>query len=771
MREKISFNKNWRFHKGDVASFLPSNKVVVYYSAKTERELSGPASRNYSIDDFTNEEWSNVDLPHDFVVGEQPERQYNEGLGFVPYDNAWYVKKFKLTEDDRDKRITLYFEGVATHSTVYLNGCLLKRNFTGYTPFEVDITDVLDFDKENTLSVYVNTEHHEGWWYEGGGIYRNVWLIKTEKVSIDLYGVYAAPRITDGGKWIVDTELTLRNDSIDKCSVGVIGEIFDIRGKFVARTEISCDVRAKDKNVINYAFTVENPDLWSPEVPSQYVMRTRLFDNGKEIDSYDIKFGFRTVVADAKKGLFINGKHYKIQGVCGHADCGLMGKAVPDNIHRYKVELIKEMGANGYRTTHYPQAEALMDALDANGFIVMNEVRWFESTEDGVEQLKTLVKRDRNRPGVVFWSIGNEEPHHVTEVGRRISQRLLSEVRRLDKTRYVMTAINITPENATVCDELDVIGVNYCWDAYSAVHEKYPDKPVISSENCATGTTRGWYFDNEASKAFISAYDHDTNEMYKSREYTWKFISERDWMLGGYQWIAFEHRGEAMWPRLCSQSGAIDLFLQKKDAFYQNMSHWTEKPMVHILPHWNFKGLEGEPITVFAYTNTSAVELFVNGKSFGKKNIERFGHGEWSVPYEYGKIEAVAYDGEKIVARDLRVTSGRAIALRLNLDTENISANGEDIAIFSCFAVDEDGNEVYDAEPFVRFSSNEFGTIYSTGSDITDHTSIFLSERKMRAGRISVAVKLSDKEGKLKIYAHSDGLESAVIYVNLRKEI
>ena len=768
MREKISFNKNWKFHKGDIDVFLPSNKAAVYYAAKTERELSGPASRDYNTGDYASEEWEIVDLPHDFVITEAPERKYNEGLGFLPYKNAWYIKRFELSEADRQKRLVIYFEGIATHSTVYLNGCLLKRNFTGYTGFEVDITDVVDFDRENTLAVYVNTEHHESWWYEGGGIYRNVWLIKTNEISVDLYGLYAMPKKTETDTWRVNAELTLRNDRAVDGKISVLGEIIDADGNTVAAANLECEVERKNKGVFNYEFFVDSPSLWSPDTPIQYTMRARLFENGIEIDRYEVKFGFRTVVADPAKGLFINGKHYKIQGVCGHADCGLMGKAVPDNIHRYKVELIKEMGANGYRTSHYPQAEALMDALDANGFIVMDEVRWFESTDEALAQLEALVKRDRNRPGVIFWSLGNEELFHVTEKGRRIAQRMFSVLKRLDSSRLVMTAINITPENATVCDELDVIGVNYCWEAYAAVHEKFPDKPVISSENCATGTTRGWYFDNDPSKAFISAYDHHSSEIYMSREYTWKFISERDWMMGGYQWIAFEHRGEAVWPRLCSQSGAIDLFLQKKDAFYQNQSHWTKLPMVHLLPHWNFKGLEGENIPVFAYTNASEAELFVNGKSYGRKKIEKFGHGEWLVPYAPGKIEVVAYDGDKIVARDEKITSGAAKTLRLTLDSKDISANGEDIAIFSCYAVDEDGNEVYDASPTVSFSANEYGKIYSTGSDITDHTSIFLSTRRMRAGRIGVAVKLADKKGELKVYAHSDGLDSAVITVDVK---
>lgn len=767
MREKIKLDRDWWFHKGDFTEDFPNKKSPAYLSAKTERALWGPAWKNYDVKAFRADMWKKVDLPHDYVIKETPDEKYNEALGFFPYHNAWYIKKFTLEPSDRDRRITLFFEGVATHATVYVNGCLMKHNFCGYTSFEVDITDVVCCDAENTVAVYVNTEHHEGWWYEGGGIYRHVWLVKTDLLSVDLWGVFAKPVTAADGSWTVKTETTVRNDSARRKSVTVVGEILDSDGNAVARSHASGLVREKDKKLFSYSFDVSAPNLWSPDTPVQYTMRTHVFNGKKETDCYDVKFGFRSVTVDSKKGLFINGKHYKIKGLCGHADCGLTGKAVPDNIHRYKVELMKQMGANGYRTTHYPQAEALMDALDENGFIVMDETRWFESTDEGKAQLEMLMKRDRNRPSVIFWSIGNEEPHHATEVGLKITQTLMAYARRLDDSRFITSAVTHSPDKATVFDELEVPGINYRWETYTAVHEKYPEKAIVSSENCATGTTRGWYADDDPKKAFLPAYDRDTNNQFKSREYTWKYIAERDWMLGGFQWIAFEHRGEATWPRLCSQSGAVDLFLQKKDAFYQNKSHWTDEPMVHLLPHWNFRGMEGEPIKVFAYTNVSRLELFLNGKSLGEKNIEPYGHGEWTVPYEAGKIDVLAYDGERVVAHDSRVTAGEPKKLKLTLDSKDIHANGEDIAIVSCYTTDADGNEVHTATPEVTFFTNTLGSIYSTGSDITDHTTLFSSTRKMRAGRIGVAVKLGATAGTLKVYAQSEGLETAVLSVDI----
>ncbi len=771
MREIINFDNDWMFHKGDIETTVVSQKDPIYLAAKTERKLVGPASREYDTYLKAHEVWRKVSIPHDFIIDGDVDKDNNEGLGFYDYPNAWYRKKFFLDKSDSNRRITLLFEGVATHATVYVNGCLMKHNFCGYTTFEVDITDVAIFGEENTVAVYVETDSHEGWWYEGGGIYRHVRLIKTSLVSVDLWGVFAKPVYSGDGEWTVKTETTVRNDSCTRKSVKILGEILDSDGNVVATAESGGMVGEKDKKCFKYSFKVTSPALWSPDTPTQYTMRTRILNGKTECDLYDVKFGFRTLRIDPQKGLFINDVHYKIKGVCGHADFGLSGKAVPDNIHRYKVALMKEMGANGYRTSHYPQAEALMDALDENGFIVMNETRWFESTDEGKAQLEMLMKRDRNRPGVVFWSLGNEEPHFTTETGRRVAQSLKAFARRLDDSRFITTAVSHTPDKATVYDEFTVMGINYNWDAYNAVHEKYDDKAVVSSENCATSTTRGWYFPPNLEKAFLPAYDRDTDEQFKSREYTWKFIDERDWLIGGYQWIAFEHRGEAKWPRLCSQSGAIDLFMQKKDAFYQNMSHWSEKSMVHLLPHWNFVGFEGEPFKVVAYTNLPRLELFLNGESLGVKEIEKHGHGEWTVPYTPGTLEVFGYDAEgKKIVSEKKVTSGAPKKLMLTLETKDISANGEDLAVVSCYTVDENGNEVYDATPVVDFFTNDLGKIYSTGSDITDHECIYATKRRMRAGRIGVAVKVGNEAGELKVYAESAGLERAVLTVNLEKK-
>ena len=771
MKQTINFDKGWKFHRGDLNTEIPPYKGITYTSAKTERALIGPACRNYIIPnpfsaraEHKLEVWETVDLPHDYLIGDTPDPQYNESRGFCRYDNAWYIKRFTLEEGDESKRISILFEGVAIYATVYVNGCLMKHNFCGYTSFEVDITDVVRFGEDNVISVYINNKQHEGWWYEGAGIYRHVHLIKSELVSVDLWGVFACPKHIEKDIWKVPTETTVRNDDFSRRRVKVKGEILTKDGELVAVSEASGLIDGKKKRAFNYSFDVTAPELWSPDTPVRYIMRTTVYSGEKAVDVNEVKFGFRTFCMDPDKGLFINGKHYKIKGMCGHENNGLTGKAVPDNIQRYRVQKMKEMGANGYRCSHYPQSEALMEALDESGFIVMDETRWFESTEEGLEQMTMVMKRDRNRPCVFFWSLGNEEPFHITEQGRRIYRTMLAHARTLDTSRAFLTAVTHSPREATVFDDADLIGINYKWNHYDDVRRKYPNKPFLAAECCATGTTRGWYYPSDASRGLISAYDADANTQLVSREKTWKFIDSREWVMGGYQWISFDHRGEAVWPRLSSQSGAFDMFFQKKDAFYQNLSHWSEKPMVHLLPHWNFRGMEGHPISVWAYTNAEKVELFLNGKSMGVRQIEKNGHGEWSVPYEAGNIEAFAYIGNKLVATDKKQTTGKGYKLMLRQET---TSNAGDTVLISCYVVDKDGNEVPDASPTVDFSAGGLAKIIATGSGVTDHNSIKLPIRKMWMGRITVALKADDVQGKATLFAHAEDLESAVLDIDI----
>lgn len=778
MRQKLNFNEDWYFHKGDINFVTPDYKAYVYMSAKTERMQTGPACRHYAVTmdewggkkEMKGEKWEKVNLPHDFLVNQKPTEDSNGSFGYLPKGNGWYIKNFSLDEKDFEKRITLFFEGVATEAIIYVNGCIVKRNFSGYSPFEVDITDFVKFDEPNRVAVYTKTKDvHEGWWYEGAGIYRSVWLVKTYPIAVDLWGLYVRPEKHEDG-WQVCVETTVRNDFYEDKEIVLSGEIIDADGSIVGAFTQMDTIASAGLTTITSNVSVGAPKLWSPNTPHLYIARVRVIENGEEKDCYQTRFGFRTYFIDPNKGLFINGKHYFIKGVCGHADCGIFGKAVPDSVHRYKVQLLKEMGANGYRTAHYMQAEALMDALDENGFIVMDETRWFSSDEESVRQLEMLVKRDRNRPSVFFWSVGNEEPHHITEEGRRICKKLYDRIRRLDSTRLITTAISWAPDRATASEVCDVIGINYDWHLYDTVHEKFPNKGVFCSEGGASGTTRGWYFADDEKHGYISGYDHDLNKSFISRERLWKFALEREWLFGIYQWTSFDHRGESVWPRLCSQSGAFDMFLQKKDAFYQNLSHWTDEPMIHLLPHWNLQGMEDKEIRVVAYTNAPSCELVLNGVSQGKRQVEKGGHAEWGVPYQMGTLQVIAYDEkDKAVAQDSKQTTGIAKKLVLKTDFIGVENNGEKIFLLTCSAQDEQGREVPNACPFVEFNAEGDGEIIGTGSGVSDHVPPKSSDRKMFAGKISVAIKVKKDASSLKIYAHAENLQTGVMEINFKE--
>lgn len=768
MREKLLFDSGWKYHFGDITMEYPKAKGPVYMQAKTETMLWGPASVSYNdhsdrYDHIDNTDfWENVELPHDGIISQAPSQRFNNALGYFDYQNLWYRKHFRLSPEDASRHITLYFEGVTGNATIYLNGCIVGRHNGGYAPFEVDITDFALFDRENILAVYVDVSHHEGWWYEGAGIYRHVWLVKTDTTAVDLWGVYVCP-VKHEENWSIDLEVTLRNTGFEDDIVTTFTEFFDPDGTTVAQTEeMPLEIAAKDKKTLCARVSVGEVRLWDIDSPALYTARTTVKRGGAVIDTVTDRFGFRTFFFDPDKGFFLNDRPVKIKGVCCHQDFGLTGRAVADNIYRYRIELMKEMGANGYRTAHYPHSEATMEALDEIGLVVMDETRWFSTSPEAKEQLVTLIKRDRNHPSVILWSVGNEEPFHTEARGVRITKTLKALVRQYDTSRPVTTAVSIEPLSAPTLDVCDVIGVNYNLNAYDEIHKKYPHIPFVSSECCATGTTRGHYADEDPVRGYINAYDHDTNAWFLGRENTWRFFMEREWVSGSFQWAGIEHRGETVWPRLCSQSGAVDLFLQKKDAFYQNKSHWSDEPVLHLLPHWNHAGQEGESIAVWAYTNCEQVELYLNGKSVGIQTVEPYSHAAWSVPYESGVLEVVGRNGGKDVAHDRVETSGEPVALRLTQEN-TVTACGQDVALVRCECIDSEGRTVPDAKGFtVEFCVNAHGVLLGTGSDVSDHVPVTSPDRRMRAGVCVAAVRVKGT-GDVKVSASAFGLKSAQV--------
>ena len=774
MKERTLFNENWLFYDGDIVTPQPVTKPPTYLQSKTEHRLAGPASRNFpdKVEDYTSDgdyehnllNWQPVTLPHDCVIHQTPDESKNNAWGFFDYHPVWYRKHMTFTDEDKDKRIVLYFEGIGDLASVYFNGVDMYESREAHTPFEVDLTNYIRFNADNVIAIRLELGTNFGWWYQGGGLYRNIWLEKYDDLAVSRYGVYVHPEKKRGKNWLVPVDVEVRNDAFEDAVATVRVKLQpDGKKEVIAEMKDRVRIPARGEAELHFSAAVTDPALWDIDDPKLYTAVVEVLKGNKILDRTETTFGFREIRFTADKGFFLNGKNVKLQGVCCHGDYGITGLAVADSIYRYKADLLKEMGVNAYRCSHYPQAEYWMDQMDRKGITVMNEARWFTSTPEGLHELKTLIKRDRNHPSVIMWSIGNEEPFFITEQGARIAHTLYAETKKLDNTRPILTANDKAPNIATVYEYSDIVGVNYNVPLLEPLHDAYPDKPMLSTENTSEKTTRGWY-DDESLKLFhFPAYDYNSKVSkedrgyYSSRENMWQFILDRPYIMGGMCWTGFDYRGETYWPGIAENAGATDIFLQKKDAFYQNQAFFTKKPMVHVFPHWNHEGREGEIINVWAYTNCEEVELFLNGKSLGKRSIKPVQHAEWDVPYEAGEIVCVGYVGGKEAARDARRTTGKPVRLKLIPDNAYDIKKG-DVLLLSVCCVDENGLEVPDAAPEVTVFTNKSGDLLGTGSSGTDHVPMQSPVRKMWAGRMAIAVKTLDVDEPLKVTVTAEGL-------------
>lgn len=748
MRETILLNDGWKYYDGDPAVHAPNDKGTVYMQAKTECRLWGPAAEKYDDRAFAP-----VTLPHDALIGRTPRPEGNEGLGYFRYHCGWYRRRFSLPEREDGARAYLRFEGVATHAEVYVNGCLAGRSFGGYAPFDVDISCFARFGGENTVSVRVDSaSSYEGWWYQGMGVYRDVKLVVTNDARIASDGVFVHPEKQKGTLWRVPVDVEIENHASRARTLTVRAEILDGQGTLAARGEAPARVSEWDDCTASLALSVEAPALWRLSDPKLYTCRVTIRENGEILDSETARFGFRTIGFAADGAFLLNGERTYINGVNCHQDFGLTGKVMPPEIAGYRVRLMKEMGANAMRLAHYPHGEAEMNALDENGMLALAETRWFSTEPEAVKQLTALIRRDRNHPCVFLWSVGNEEPLHAEPRGRRIAGELFARARKLDPTRPLTTVVCHAPERAPVYDACDVLCLNYNLQAYDELHRRYPDKPFLAGEWCATPTTRGWYAPDDPEKGRVFAGDHDPHNGFSAaREDTAAFVRARTWVAGGFQWVGVEHRGECKWPRLCSASGAVDLFLLKKDAYYQNQTLLRTEPRVHILGHWNAPADGAKIVPVWVYARADRVELFLNGASLGTRDTRDGRHAEWQVPYAPGELRAVGYKEDAPVCEDVRHTTGKPVKLHL-IPVE------PDMSLFTCECLDEAGRTVPDAAPYVRFCAEGGVRIIATGSDNADPIPPAVSERQMYMGQIAVYARVSASGA---LIAEADGLVPA----------
>ncbi len=757
----IDMDREWKFHLGDFENENVNSYNYSYSKCKAGTAL-GAAGKH--CDD---KEWRVVDLPHDYLSESdmQPENLYSHG--YRTRDNAWYRKSFLLDASLADKQLLLCFEGTAVNAEFYFNGSLMARSFSAYTETCFDITERAYFDgRANTLAVHINGFETEGWWYEGAGIYRHVRLYAKEKLHIAHNGIFGKPVLKKGTKnsWSVEVETTLENSNYSPVNAVTRATLCD--GDTVVAESLSaetiCDYAAK--TVVNQKLSVSRPTRWDVDNPKLYTLKIDVLKDGEVVDTESTRIGFRTFSIDAEKGFFLNGRPLKIKGTCNHQDHAGLGVAVPDSVQYYRIKRLKEMGTNAYRSAHNLPAKEILDACDELGLIVMDENRRFEARTEVLEYLDVMVRRDRNHPSVIFWSLFNEEPLQNTDEGTKIFRRMRSVVEHLDDSRLITGAINGTMEGAGL--EMDVTGINYSIRNIDAMHKKHPTQPIIGSENNSAVTTRGCYLSDRENAQLLTNYDEETVPWGQTVRETWDFVRKNDYFAGIFIWTGFDYRGEPTpfrWPSVSSQFGIMDTCGFPKDSFYFNKACFTDKPMVHLLPHWNWK--KGDIVRVMAVSNCDEVELFLNGRSLGRKaNDVCTNTPEWQVEFERGRISAKAYRNGKCVARAEQRTAGKPYAVSVEANTLDIKNDGQDTVVLNVSVRDKCGVVVPDADNLIKFEVMGDGYLRGVGNgDPKSHESDVLPERHAYCGLCQALVTSNVGADAISVRVYSEGLEEQIV--------
>jgi len=614
----------------------------------------------------------------------------------------------------------------------------------------------------------------EGWWYEGAGIYRHSWLTKTNPVHIISDGIHATPRQAANGEWQLPVEVTLDNSGKQSNKVDVEVTVADPTGKQVARQIQSIDVPLFTPTSAQVAISVPSPQLWSLQQTNLYSVTAKVLQAGKVIDEQSLKTGFRKIHFDAQKGFFLNDQQVKLQGICMHQDHAGVGVAIPDSIWEYRLRRLKELGVNAIRFSHNAPAPEVLDMVDRMGFLVMDENRNFNPSPDYMKQLEWMVRRDRHHPGIILWSVFNEEPVQGTEVGYEMVRRMVSAVKALDDTRPVTAAMNGGMfGEVNVSQAVDVVGFNYQVKDYDRFHELYPNVPLTSSEDTSAFMTRGEYA-TDTSKNLIASYDDDFAVWGNSHRDAWEAIAKRDFVAGGFVWTGFDYRGEPTpneWPSVSSVFGIMDLNGFAKEAYYIHQVQWIkDRPLIYVAPHWNWAGKEGQNIRVMVMSNTERVKLLLNGKAIGEQKADHYRMNYFNVPYAPGKLEAIGFNGDKQVAQAVVETTGDAVALQLIPDRKNLQANGRDALPITVQAIDAKGRVVPGAANKVSFAIGGAGKSIGHGNgNPNSHEDEKGNSRELFHGLAQLIVQADDMSGNLQIQANSPGLKAASVKIPVIK--
>jgi beta-galactosidase len=735
-RERLLMDFGWRFHLG--------NEWGIGQNLAKSGTGMGPASVA-----FCDASWRRVDLPHDWAIelpfdakGDTAHGCKAIGEGFPQNNIGWYRRTFELPAADSGHRLWLEFDGAFRDYTVFVNGWAVGRQESGYTGVRYDITDVANCGGKNVVAVRVDASQFEGWFYEGAGIYRHVWLVKTAPLAIAPDGVCVFSQFKDNipeGAAEIHLHAQLANAQNAPADATVTWEIASPEGKVLGATTQTGHIAAAASGEVEQTTKVEAPELWSPETPKLYRLVTTVASGGQTVDRVETEFGIRTVAFDANRGFLLNGKPYVLQGTCNHQDHAGVGAALPDRLQYFRIAKLKEIGANAYRTSHNSPTPELLEACDHLGMLVMDENRLLGSDAQHLKWFEEQILRDRNHPSVAIWSLANEEfTTQSTPDGGRVAVTMQAMVKRLDPTRPVTYNAPLGNEFTGINAVIEVRGWSYHIgkDNMDAYHAAHPQQPNVGSEQGSTVGTRGIYSDDKE-RGYVSAYDDHGQSWSNTAEEWLGFFDTRPWLSGGFVWTGFDYRGEPTpygWPCINSHFGILDTCGFPKDNFWYYKSWWTAQPVLHLLPHWNWAGKEGQEIDVRALSNCDEVEVFLNGRSLGRQTMKRASSLKWKVPYAPGTLSAKGFKGGQLVAETKIETTGAPAAVQLTPDRTTINADGEDVSVVTIAVADAQGRVVPVADNAVSFELEGPGRIIGVGNgDPSSHEpDVFVASAPMR---------------------------------------
>ena len=727
VRETIRLDKGWKFtlgHAGDPKKdFGCGTEYFNYLTKANSIHNEGPYSAK-----FDDSAWQEVQVPHDWVTAlpYAKEASHSHGYKTVGYKYpetsiGWYRKTINIPANDLGKRLMLRFDGIFRNARVWFNGFYMGTEPSGYATQIYDITPYIKYGEDNLICVRADATLEEGWFYEGAGIYRDVWLEKSAEVSVAPFGIFVYAELKapfSEAKLKIETEVS--NSSLKPQLCEVTQRLLDADGKEIARSAATTlGLKSKETVTTKQSISITRPHLWSTTDPYLYKVETTISQNGKIVDVYTTTTGIRDIAFSSEQGFLLNGKPLKLKGVNMHQDHAGVGTAIPDALQAWRINQLKAFGCNAYRASHNPMTPALLDICDREGILVIDENRLMGINEEHLRLLERMIKRDRNHPSVIMWSDGNEEwGLENTIQGTRLAEAMREYTKLYDPTRPSTVA---NAGGTELIKGLDVVGFNYIVQNDVDNRKKTnPNWKIVGTEETSGCGTRGWYFDTpEYPGRMISINRTDKPGVENVIERGWKFYDERPWAAGLFYWTGFDYRGEPNpleYPATDSEFGILDYCGFWKDEAWYLKSWWTDEPTLHIFPHWNLQGHEGEEVELWAYSNCDEVELTVNGKKLGRQKMPNNGHLKWKATYQPGKVVATGYKNGKRILTDVIATTKPAYKTVLKADKQTIEADGRDVAIITIEVQDEKGRIVPNACPMLKIQLEGDARIIGAGN-------------------------------------------------------